>query len=170
MGVKWVGAILVVLGCGSFGCIMAISYRRKEALLGQFIRALEYMRCELSYRLTPLPQLCRNAANAVTGPVQVLFSRLAAELDAQVAPDAALCMDAALTEFPGLPADVLEQIHDLGQTLGQFDLPGQLHGLELCAQEARQKLSALRENRTNRLRSYQTLGLCAGAALAILLL
>ncbi len=170
MSIKWMGAVLVVLGCGGFGFSMTMAYRRKEALLGQLIRALEYMRCELSYRLTPLPQLCRNAANAVTGPVNLLFSRLAAELDAQVSPDAGLCMDAALANFPGIPEDVAQQIRELGQTLGQFDLPGQLRGLELCTEAARSTLHQMQENRTNRLRSYQTLGLCAGAALAILLL
>ena len=56
----------------------------------------------------------------------------------------------------------------LGRTLGRFDLDGQLIGLENARRDCRRAVDALSENRDNRLRCYQTLGLCAGAALAIL--
>ena len=57
----------------------------------------------------------------------------------------------------------------LGQTLGRFDLPGQLKGIKAVQESCRRELARLERNRDARLRSYQTLGLCAGAALVILL-
>jgi len=47
-------------------------------------------------------------------------------------------------------------------------MEGQLKGLESVRQECRRQVETLSYNRDARLRSYQTLGLCAGAALAIL--
>jgi len=58
---------------------------------------------------------------------------------------------------------------ELGGNLGRFDIPGQLRGLENTRKECCDKLQMLTQNNDSRLRSYQTLGLCAGAALAILL-
>jgi hypothetical protein len=59
---------------------------------------------------------------------------------------------------------------DLGRTLGHFDLDGQIQGIEAVRQEAVASLDKLTKDKEARLRSYQTLGLCAGAALAILLM
>lgn len=168
--VKLLGAVLIFAGCGGFGFTMAAYCRREDQILEQLSRALEYMSCELSYRLTPLPQLCRNTANAVTGPIRYVFENLAEELDRQVAPDAYLCMESVLESGQPLPESTARLLKQLGQTLGQFDLPGQLRGIEGCALEVKMERERLAQNRENRLRSYQTLGLCAGAALAILFL
>ena len=169
MIIKWIGAFLVLSGCGGFGFAMAAAHRREEQALGQLIRALDFMHCELSYRMTPLPQLCKSTANAVSGPVGHVFARLATELEQQVSPDAGCCMAAALTAVPVSPG-LHEIFSDLGTTLGCFDLPGQLRGIDAARKHSETSLRQLSENRTNRLRSYQTLGLCAGAALAILFL
>ena len=58
----------------------------------------------------------------------------------------------------------------LGTTLGRFDLPGQLRGLEAAIRSAEEALRSIRDGAADRRRSYQTLGLCAGAAVAILFL
>ena len=57
----------------------------------------------------------------------------------------------------------------LSDTLGVFDLNGQLNGLDQAINQANQLLDKLTFDQDRRLRSYQTLALCAGAALAILL-
>ena len=170
MTVKLIGAALVFTGCGGFGFAMASAHRREEQLLCQLRIALEFMEGDLSCRLTPLPQLCAAAANAVTGPVHTFFRSLAQELDAQIAPDAACCVRAVTERMPEFSGEVLSQLLELGNSLGQFDLPGQLRGLRSAQNRCDRRLEALRSNRDSRLRSYQTLGLCAGAALAILFL
>jgi hypothetical protein len=61
-------------------------------------------------------------------------------------------------------------LEELGQSLGRFDLPGQLRGLERAIRETELVLRTVREGAPERRRSWQTLGLCVGAALAILLI
>lgn len=166
---KVLGAALVFGGCGGFGFAMAAACRREEGDLRQLIRALEYMSCELSYRQTPLPQLCRSAASIATGTVAHILTELSRQLEGQLAPDAQVCMHEALEKTR--PGPVLGRLlSELGATLGRFDLPGQLRGLDGSLRAAELALREHRQGKGSRLRSYQTLGLCAGAALAILFL
>ena len=91
------------------------------------------------------------------------------ELDAQVSPDVQSCIAAAAATVGQLPGRVQEAICILGASLGCFDLEGQLQGLEEVRSYCKTQLDEMTDGKEKRLRSYQTLGLCAGAALAILL-
>lgn len=168
MILKLIGGALVVIACGGVGFRMAANHRQEEQDLRQFIGALDYMECELQYHLTPLPALCRQAAQEFYGRLGNVFLDLSIEMEAQNASDTATCMQTALEQNPGLSVNTRETMLHLGQSIGRFDIDGQLMGLESVRQECRRRLSALENNRDVRLRSYQTLGLCAGAALAIL--
>lgn len=170
MTIKWIGAVLIILGCGGVGFSLSAAHRREEQDLHQLISALDFMQCELQYRLTPLPELCRQAAQQSKGAIRRLFLALCEELEDQIAPEVWHCMNAALARTTGLTAGAAAIAGNLGKTLGRFDLDGQLRGLESTRQDCRRALEKLTDNREVRLRSYQTLGLCAGAALAILFL
>lgn len=165
---KWIGAVMILLGCGGFGFSLAAAHRREERALQEMISGLDYMQCELQYHLTPLPALCYQTARQVSGTVQTLFLALAQEMENQIRPDAEHCMIAALYKTEELPKRCREAAKRLGKTLGRFDLEGQLSGLEAVRTLCRRWMDELSNGREVRLRNYQTLGLCAGAALAIL--
>ncbi len=167
MNIRIMGAIFVILGCGSFGFSMAASHRREEAMLRQLQNVLQFMYCELQFHLTPLPELCLRAANQGKGAVGDVFARLSRELEKKVSPSVADCMELAVGQSelsPRLRSLLLEY----GKTLGLFDLAGQLRGIEGLRQQCSRELEQLMDGKQDRLRSYQTLGLCAGAALVIL--
>ena len=170
MSLKWIGAILIIISCGGTGFAFAANHRRTEMAFRHLISALDYMECELQYHLTPLPELCKMTGRSVSGTVGRVFQQLAEEMDRQIAPEVRTCMDASVACFPELPEPVGKQLCELGKTLGRFDLPGQLRGIGSVRRNCRRALEQLERNREFRLRSYQTLGLCAGAALAILLM
>ena len=164
---KWIGAMLVIAGCGSVGFSMAWAHKREEWLLRNLKGALDFMACELHYRMTPLPELCRLAGVEQKNPVGQTFLRLSGELERQSLPNVEQCMNNSLPEGE-LPKRVREGFRLLGQNLGRFDLQGQLKGMETVRNYCDLELESLGKNREERMRSYQTLGLCAGAALAIL--
>ena len=164
---KWIGAVLVIGGCGGVGFSAASSHRRTEAGLRQLLEALTCMESELSFRLTQLPDLCRMAGKNRKNGVGRAFMQLARELDSQISPDVEACVQGMLCRVE-LPKAVQEGFRLLGIGLGRFDLEGQLRGLDMVKAYCGQELENLGRNREERLRSYQTLGLCAGAALAIL--
>lgn len=168
MTYKWIGAILVMAGCGGWGFALAARQRQQERLLGQLEEILSLMSRELSYRLTPLPELCRQAGREAKGPISQIFTALATQLDSLAAPEVSGCMKKVLREHRDLPTDIRRLLYRLGRTLGRFDLPGQLEGLSVLQRECEQERRRAGENREERLRSIRTLGLCAGAALVIL--
>ena len=170
MGLKIFGAILILAGCGGFGFKLASNHIREERSLRVLIRILDYMECELQYHMTPLPQLCRQASSEGEGIINKVFYLLAEELEYQLSPDVEGCMTAVLSKNKDMPCLSYSAMELLGRSLGRFDIEGQLKGLESVRQECRRNLNELMENRDLRLRNYQTLGLCAGAALAILLI
>lgn len=167
--IRLIGACCILTGCGGFGFAMAAASRREEAELRSLLSALEFMSCELSYRMTPLPALCRGAAQGKRGRVATFFLELAKALEQQTAPDVQVCVFELLNVLE--PSKALRQLlSELGSTLGRFDLPGQLRGLESAIRSTESALRHIRDGATDRRRSYQTLGLCAGAAMAILFL
>lgn len=168
MMVKVFGAILVIAGCGGFGFSLAAAHHREEHSLRKLIAALDLMECELQYRLTPLPDLCMLLVREIGGALGSVFSRLARELEAQISPDVNCCMRAAIAKSETLPKHTEKALIHLGRSLGRFDLDGQVKGLEAVRSECRRALDALCNNKDHRIRSYQTLGLCAGAAIVIL--
>ena len=168
MTLKLIGALLIVFGCGGFGFRIASAQKREEKFLRQLISVLDYISCELQYRQTPLPQLCRQSAVECSGMLHKIILSFAAELDQQVSPDVELCMKAALAQFNDLSKNAYDTMRMLGRSLGRFDLEGQLKDIESVRQECGRRICTYSENRDVRLRTYQTLGLCAGAAIAIL--
>lgn len=169
MGYKWIGAILIIAGCSGCGFSMAAGKRREEQLICQLMGILQVMDADLQYRLTPLPELCRMAAGEAKGLLQTVFLNLYRELSWQKQPDAGSCMYAAIQRTGDIPPRVRRLLVQLGHTLGRFDLPGQLQGIQSVRSRCEEALGVIRQNRDERLRCYQTLGICAGAALAIVL-
>jgi len=170
MEFRWIGAILIVAGCSGCGFSIAAGKRKEEKLLCQLLQILQFMEAELRYRLTPLPDLCRMAAGEVKGTLHVVFLNLYRELSWQKLPDAGSCMSAAIQRTGDVSGRIRRLLVQLGQTLGRFDLDGQLQGLRSVRKRCEESLESIRKNRDERLRSYQTLGICAGAALAVILL
>lgn len=170
MNYKWIGAILIVVGCSGFGFMIASSSKREEKYLRELYEALSFMSSELQYRLTPLHELIGRAAAYTSGTLWQVFSALDRELVGQIAPNAEACMRSVLERTPAVPVLTCNMLRLLGRSLGKFDLSGQIAGLTLVKEACGENLSKLSKDRSERLRSYRTLGICAGIALAILLI
>lgn len=165
---KIVGAGIVIICCGWIGFSMASQYRREERILEAFIAALDYVGCELQYHLTPLQELCMQAAEHSKGIVSLVFSKLSEELESQIHADASICTEKVIASIPSLPGSIREYILMMGNTLGEFDLEGQLKGIDAVRTNCRTRLKEVQDSKEERVKSYQTLSLCAGAALVIL--
>ena len=94
---------MTVVGCGCVGFQIAANYKREEKSLQQLSRILEYMECELQYRLTSLPELCRQVGDNYRQAPGNVFGDLASELESQISPDVSCCMTAALQKNENIP-------------------------------------------------------------------
>lgn len=168
MEIKLFGIVLVIAGCSAFGFKLAADLRLQIKAIRDLIDILNYMECELNCRLTPLPQLCRLSAEQGKF-LKNLFLQFADEMEAQIAVDTASCMEAAIQKSPHISDTIESFLKELGSSFGKFDLEGQLSGIDALRKKCVMQLHALEENKDVRMRNYRTLGMCAGAALAILL-
>lgn len=167
---KLLGAVLIIAGCGGVGFSMGQNHRYIERTMEELIKILDWMVLELNYRMPPLCDLCHGAALTGKGCVSRIMEKLAKELERQITPNAGACMAAVLATEPKAPSPVKTHLQELGTSLGQFDLQGQISALEEVAALCRRDMEVLRSNRELRLRNYQTLGICAGVALVIIFL
>jgi len=168
MSLKLFGAALIVVGCGGFGFLIAASYKQEENALRQLIGILDLMQSELQFRMTPLPDLIRQAGTESKNPIGQFMTVLSSELESQTSPDVDGCVQAALNKVEDLPKRVKKALEQMGTSFGRFDAEGQIRGIESVRSFCAAELDAMADNRDARLRSYQTLSLCMGAALAIL--
>ena len=165
-----VGTVLVLVGCGGCGFSMAAECRGQERNLRQVQNALEILQCEIQFRLTPLPEVCGILKQACSGPVGAFFEELETQLRMPDAGELPLCAAAAAGRIPNLPANCRRIMLELCATLGRYDTESQLRALVAAKDETLRALEELRAGQAGRIRSYRALGLCGGAALAILLL
>ena len=131
----------------------------------KFVRNLQ---SELHYKLTPLPDLVKHAAKDVTGNIQQLIMDFSFEMERRVSPDVTSCMRAALSRTKCESGIIRMILLELASVLGKYDFEGQLKGLVYVSDLCMNKIEELQKNRNERIQCYQTLGMCAGAALVIL--
>ena len=162
-----VGAVLIVSGCGGFGISLAAAEKSREKIFRQLLSALQFMELELQYHLTPLPELLILAGKHSGGQIAAIFRGVSQELKEQVLPDVSSCMQKVLQQKE-TDRPVRMILRQLGLGLGCFDLPGQLKGLQEAEESCLRELTKLEEGKSQRFRNYETLGFCAGIALAIL--
>ncbi len=166
---KLIGIVLIIASCSMFGFMLASNLKREIKSLHDLVGILNFMECELNYKLTPLPQLCRNCA--VHGKnLEKLFLVFADELESQIVPDVSTCMNASIEKSGSHSASVVALLSELGDSFGKFDLQGQLTGIASVRQSCIKQLEVLEDGKDIRMRNYRTFGICAGTALAIILL
>lgn len=168
MSIKVIGAVLTMLSCGTLGFLLSARVRAEVNHLQDLIGILDFMECELNYRLPSLPKLCRSAAEQGSSLIAV-FSLLADNLENQISPDPAICMDTALLCYRG-PASVAGYLHELGRSFGKFDLQGQLTELNSVRQRCAGELAKLKTTQDIKAKYYRTISICAGVVVTILLL
>ena len=164
---KWIGAAGILLACSGLGFSMARELQGQHRLLGILLHKLGYLCRELRYRATPLPDLLLQAAGDDDDPVSAIFRLIPVYLHGE---NGQVAMETALTKGDDLPQKLADLLCLLGSCLGTFDLDGQLSHLESVMEECRKCMDELAEIKQIRLRNYRTMGICAGAAIAILLL
>ena len=167
---KWIGAVLIILTSAAVGFRMCIFYKRQQQQLEQLLQTFHFMKCELQYRLTPLPDQIHQCALLTGSAVGRFYQTLYEELNAQISPNAQCCLKAAIEKSDDLAPISKRVLKYLGNTLGCFDLEGQLVGVADAEQLCQEELARLKKEKPNRIRNYQTLSLCAGAALVIVLI
>lgn len=169
---KLIGVLFVVLSAASVGFRFSYAVKQRCDLIGQLQVALRLLKSEISNHGTPLPEAFAVLAAATRGNVALYFSTAAKQMDQKrwMTPADSLVM--AEDHLRELPANdpVRRILKELANGLGRLSWDNQLHSID-CAMVRLEEMRRIAEqDRTIRCRTYRTLGLCAGLALAILLI
>ena len=159
---------MIMAGCGGIGFSRSIFYKKEIQSMCDFIRLLDVMESELAFRQTPLPELCK-MASCYCKSYEKVFCSFSNALESQIAPNPSACMEVVLAGFSALPESGRRCLQAFGECIGLFDLKGQLLQLQALREQCGKQLMELEANKDVKLRTYRILGICAGAALAVLL-
>lgn len=167
---RLIGALLVVLGAGGFGFRRAAQFYKTARQLEQLTGAVEMLQCEINYTRLPLPELYAEVAERQTGAVAQFFRVMSAQLTCGLPrTKAAQC---AMQQTAGLllTNDARMALLELCETLGRYDVDGENRILRLSAQRIRSAQERCEGEKRQMARSCTALAVCAGIALAILML
>ena len=169
---KLLGILVIVVAASAAGFGFAAEVRAQIRQLTALITALDYMKSEMECNLTPLPQLFAALGQQGERTIAALFARCGDAMlgNASLPPQQAL--RDALTQTRGLrlSGQTRQSLESLGLSLGKFDLGGQSRAVDLAKARLQAELDTLLAGSRARCRSYETIGICAGLALAVILL
>ena len=168
--IRMLGAVCLAAGPVWLGMSAAAELAHRERALGALCAGLELMERELSFRLTPMPELLERLSRQADPPADGLFAGCREGLSSLGERSLAELWKAGVRQ-PALllEAEELALLDGLGQVLGSYDGEGQLAALAQTCAALERALAEARSERKRMGRVYQTLGLAAGAFLAILL-
>ncbi len=164
-----IGVLFVVCGAAGAGAATALGVRFSLNAARQLCSALERMKNEIDYCRTPLPALMELLSKD-PGPLSPLFAQMAGQLALRQEASVNAIVRKSLAAVPALPGPVRQILLDLAPGLGRYDVDGQLRAIDLASAQARALFEQYRAEQRGRIRSCCTLGLCAGLAIAIMVL
>lgn len=168
---KLFGAILLIVGAAAVGFSAAAQLTRRVRSLQAMLGALALMERELSFRLTPMPELLEQLAIHAAPPAADFFARCRKGLERLGEQSLGELWREALEAYPmDLGADEIQAIGELGDVLGRYDGEGQQAALARTRLRLEHDLERAEADSLRQGRVYGTLGLTAGAFLVIILL
>ena len=162
---RFAGAALLVCACTAAGMARAGQDRRRRLLEEDILRLLDAVEGGILYRRQPLAQLWRQLTES-PGMFRVLRLESASRLPPRQAMEKDLCGGVCAVLLPAEDRAAIRQwVLELGS--GPADQEqARLQALRLALRQSRQRLYE-EEMRSGRM--YLSLGVCLGAAAAILL-
>lgn len=165
---KLAGVIFILASAWSVGCRFSSAMRSRCELVKRFMDALQILRNELSFLGTPLSDAFRAVAASSVGYWGQVFEDMASRMERERWLTPATAAEEAVASIKDEPASHI--MVELAAKLGSYDLEAQLCGIDCALDTARSLLRELEEEKKIRSKTYKTLSICTGAAIAILLI
>lgn len=165
---KLAGILFIVGSAGFVGLRIARSLRNRCRMLRQLLQALGVMRSEIAFCGTALPQVFALMAVGCDGSLERIFSETAKRMDKQRWMTPLQAMEQALADEK--TCFLFPMLKDLARQLGKYDLEAQISAVDGTKARAETMLQQLEQEQSRKSGTYETLGICAGIAVAILLI
>lgn len=163
------GAMMILVGFGGVGLAIISGLNRQVVLFRSMIQALDYMEREISFHLTPLPQLYRGLSSHVSKPLSTAFAWMADGLEALQCSSAEELWEQSLSQLE-FGSEGLAYLLPLGQVLGCYDADHQCKAMAQARAQLSQILVRREVENAKGKKLYGTLSLALGGLVVILLL
>lgn len=169
---KLLGAALVVLASCVVGFGFAGSVRAQMRQMEALLAAVTTMKSEIIYRMTPLEALLDILCHAQDPVIGDFFENWKDTLyhGEYTTVQRALHQAVRKTEGLDLTDETVQTLDVLAGSLGKSDVEGQCAAIDLALEQLRLQLQYLQADSHRRVRSYRTISVCTGLALAVILL
>lgn len=166
--VRWFGIVLVLVSSGYLGIRKAAELRRRPRLLKATADSFKLIRSDIAFRLLPLPDTLRHAAQAAPAPLQDVYAALSEQMCTETQPFSEQWR-AAFDTLPGFSPEDQAALCALGEQLGKYDSDAQVDAIDYCVAYLQSVETQAREDTARRGKLYAGLGFTFGLIVAVTL-
>ncbi len=169
---RLVGAILVAGGATAVGLAAAGMLKTRVDVLSSLVLALDTIHTEITFRLTPLPELMRLLEKQTSPPANELFINCTKHMDELGQKTFSSIWITAVEESAalGLTRDEKQILEELGVFLGRYDAESQVKAIAYTRHRLQRVLDGALDDRQKQGKLYKMLGVITGAAVVIILI
>lgn len=167
---KWIGFLLVLAGTGGIGFSLVGEYSMRIRVLGQIRDMMHYINDLVVCEYASLPEAFAKAAERVEAPFSDFLKTVAQQMDTFSGEEVSfLWKSNAVMLKDSMNAKDYQEFLACMQQTGFSDVKGQSQALKAYEQRLELLLHRLSEQKEEKCRLYQTLGIMSGVFVCILL-
>lgn len=168
--IKIAGTGMILASSFWAGLHAALRLKRTHEQLRDLNAALELIAAEIRFAATPFVPLCRRVGEGRCAAVRAFFEELSRERGCPETASEGMTRRACVKAGLVLPEQAHADLERLFDGFGCFDREGQLRQIELVSSELNRLSDELGAQMQGRCRTYEILGLTAGAAVLVLVI
>lgn len=168
-----IGAIMLIMGTGTVGLVIARNFSLRPQQIRHLKSALQMLETEVLFGLTPLPLGLQRVGKKMASPINKLFLITGKHLSKGEGLTAGEAWEIALKELEQESALLLEDLDILlyfGQSLGGSDREEQHKNFKLVQEHLKNAESKAEELKIRNTKMWQYLGFSFGGVIALILL
>ena len=168
---KWIGFLLVVAGTGGIGLSLVGEYHLRMKMLEQIRNMMHYINDLILYESVCLPEAFRKTSDRLEEPFCGFLQRVAQQMEEFNGEDISFLWknSGELVKSHMNKKDYEEFLGCMQQT-GFMDVKGQRQAIKAYEQRLELQLHKLSEQKEEKCKLYQTIGIMSGLFVCILLL
>lgn len=169
---KFVGALIIILGGGAVGFLLSKNYLGRLRELKLFLMSLQMLETEIIYTATPLAEAFLKISQMGEKEVKSFFAKVAYNLEKSNGQTAFEAWQKSLKEyyvFSFLKKGDIFILKNLGKALGMSDRQDQTKHLGLAREQLKMEVQKAEEEACKNVKICNYMGFLGGIALVLLI-
>lgn len=170
--IKLLGILFVLCGSTSLGFYYSYLVKERYANSERIRKALICLRGEIQFARTPMPEALASVARHTSGSISTFFSEVSKELQCgRGSPFSVIWAEKLELHMNGsnIQREDITELKDLGQTLGYLDAEMQVNTVNLYLERMQESLVKQNEEKRDKVRLYNLLGIVGGIFITIII-